>query len=290
MTPDAPSHPEPIQPEAVRNMPASSKSGLAGRLQNLIDVIGLLPPKSGDDPYAHRRGEPRAFAVLWLAFVMIASAAVYTSIGSPVFASANGYRVASKVLMTVLALGVCAFWPMVRLSQARAARRDVAAGLKDLAIVLLPVQAFYWPQALLTGWGVESVAAASLLLAAWATGVSACLLAAHRLPPLVSSGRGSAGARAAWTAGMLSLPLIAPLVIGSGEGSSPGLMLASPLTGHWELLADRAWTGHQTRITDGHWRAIGVSWGACLSVWAVVLLSTRAQPAMPALAADRDRA
>ncbi|MGP1272797.1 MAG: hypothetical protein ACTS22_05645 [Phycisphaerales bacterium] len=257
-----------------------------------IDVVGLLPPKQGDDPYAHRRGEPRGLAVLWLVFLLGASAIVYTSVGMPNTGSPEGYRFASKMLMSVLGVGVVVAWPMLRLSQHAPDRGGPSATLRDLIVILAPVQAFYWPQVLLTGWGLDAIALAAMILFAWTllAGAVVALALGPARPleerygdPLGGRHRIVAG-RVAWmlvlvialtAAPVAMLVLPTPGSASDGIGTPAVLAMCSPLTAPWEILRDRIWTGARTSVSPQHWRVALLSVLAGLAAWAVVVILTR---------------
>ncbi|MEM7623831.1 MAG: hypothetical protein AAF235_11595, partial [Planctomycetota bacterium] len=171
MTNDA-ANPIPDQPSQREPVPAPDQAGeqapvaSAGGFRAFAEHIGLIPPRGQRDPYAHRRGEPRGFTVLWLAYLFLVAGSVYAAIGNPAFASAEGYRLASKVLLTMVGVGLLTIWPLLRLTQTAARAGGVAATLRDIAIVLIPMQALIWPQSLITGWSVSAVGAIALVLVA----------------------------------------------------------------------------------------------------------------------------
>ncbi|MEO1582972.1 MAG: hypothetical protein AAFR96_00170 [Planctomycetota bacterium] len=252
-----------------------------------------MPPKSGKDPYAHRRGEPRGFTVLWLAFLLAASGLVYGSIGSPMLASAEGYRFASKVLLTTVAVGMITIWPALRLSQASPLAGGASAAARDLAVVLIPMQALIWPQALITGWSLPSIAVIAVLLGGWAAIVGAIVGAATG-PRLVST-RSTAALQASplpiapvWRSvamfAVLALAVAGPAFrVFSGTGmTGPGdgtiLMLCSPLSAPWSVLADQAWTGRHAVARAEHWQVAGLTAGIGISAWVVLLALRRPRP------------
>ena len=168
--------------------------------------------------------------------------------------------------MTVM-LGAVLLWPMMRLSQLVPRERRVVSVLKDLVVVLLPVQALVWPHALgmLSGWPLSVVAGVALCIAAWACVSAGVLAVAYVTMPT----NPSAGVRLAW---MLTLLLIVggvPLWLLLSGGytlteAPPSLdpargRMLSPLTSIVEITRDRAWSGRSAKIGAGHWRPmIGV--------------------------------
>ena len=290
--------PEPTDTQDIELEPRQKRG-----LRWFVEVVGLLPPRDAEDPYAHRRGEPRGFAVLWLCFLLLSSGIVYTSVGSPSLASAEGYRFASKVLMTVVAVGIVVFWPMLRLSQPSPYSGGPSATLRDLVVVLIPVQAFYWPQVLLTGWTIDAIALAALIVFAWAliTGavIALAIGPATERAKAYSDGHSALAAahhgpgrlqRVLWMLALVLSVLVAPLLsisLGpieppeSGIGIAGVLAMSSPLTAPWEILTDRVWTGSRAAVQPGQWR-IAVLWTiAGFAAWAVALILTRRDPVAP---------
>ncbi|MEM1071237.1 MAG: hypothetical protein AAGH71_00250 [Planctomycetota bacterium] len=273
--------PEPAPVAAADAQTIKAPSTRSSGFRGLLELVGLVAPKRGHDPYAHRRGEPRGFAALWMFYLLIASAVVYSSVGTPSFGSETGFRYASKILMTVISAGVVLVWPMVRLSQ-RSPERPARSVLRDMGVLLVPVQAFYWPQLLLTQWGADAVGGAMLVLVAWLMVVGAVLVVAARTVPTESwayadpAGGERVLVRVLWMLVILVLPLIGPwLWRSAGHGSADLLALASPLTAHWEMLRDRVWTGSRTGLTAEHWRMVLLSLIVGTAVWVLVLLGVR---------------
>ncbi len=258
----------------------------------LAESVGLIPPRDGRDPYAHRRGEPRGFTVIWLLFLFLVAALVYGSIGNPVFASAEGYRLASKVLLTTVAAGIVTVWPVLRLTQQAPLAGGVSATARDIAIVLIPMQALIWPQSLITGWGIDAVAAIAILLAGWTLIVGAIVALAigpQRSHPRARAALGASpfpiapGSRAVAMAAILILPLLAPaglLLLDAPPGSEPGawaetLSVCSPFTAPWELFEDRSWTGAHARALAQHWKPVLLTLLAGAAAWAALLTIRR---------------
>lgn len=253
-----------------------------------IEHIGLVPPKGQADPYAHRRGEPRGFTVIWLAYLFLVAGAVYAAIGNPAMASAEGYRLASKVLLTMVGVGILTVWPLLRLTQASAIAGGVSATLRDVAIVLIPMQALIWPQSLITGWSVSAVGAIALVLASWtlivgaviaiATGPamgSAKLAAALRESPRPVSALGRAGAMAAIIVLGVAGPVLSILMPAQQEEGRALLAVCSPLTAPWELFADRSWMGRRSVTLPEHWKPVLLLLVVGLASWGLLLVTRR---------------
>lgn len=257
-------------------------------LRAFAESVGLVPPRGQRDPYAHRRGEPRGFTVIWLAYLFLVAAVVYAAIGNPAFASAEGYRLASKVLLTMVGVGVLTVWPLLRLAQAAPIAGGVSAVSRDVAIVLIPMQALIWPQSLITGWSVASVGVIALLLAAWtlivgavvavATGPargSARSAAALGASPYAVSPVGRAGAMLALVALGGAAP--AAMLLAPPQEAETGVLLAmcSPITAPWEVFADRSWIGRRAVTLPEHWKPVLLTFVVGLVAWGVLLLARR---------------
>ncbi len=223
------------------------------------DEVILLKPK-GPDPWPHRRGEPRAFAVFWILFLLgstIVSLGPAWSMGAP---SYETYRPAASTLMVLCAVGLVVLWPMVRLSQA-APRHPLRAIIGDLIVLLLPLAAVVLPQAFpfMTGWPIEVAGAVMLILTGWAFAVAGVLLVA------LSREAVGGGARWAAMAVIIAAALAAPVVEMLRPRTPPAeramdaprpAALASPLSAVWEITRDRSWSGQAARLLPAHETAV----------------------------------
>ncbi|GEM_PF-1710804 len=249
---DRPSRRDPSQGSAStastfkRRWIGRERGGL--RIGPMVFVPGIRNEGDGD-AWAHRKGEPRVFALLWAVFLL--GGAVLTVFGTRGFGGATlrHYELAALAFITVSAVGVSVLWPMVRLSQLSPAR-PVRAVVADLVVVLAPVHAIVWPMPLLTRWPVEIATSMVVVLTGWA-------LLAGLLIALGTSGAGwwrPAGERwneseterssmsrtvRSWTMAAAAMaPLGAPLLdiasaglLGSALGEEA--LLLSPLTAPW---------------------------------------------------------
>lgn len=263
-----------------------------GGLRKFAESVGLIPPRDGSDPYAHRRGEPRGFTVIWLVFLFLAAGVVYGSVGNPVLASAEGYRLASKLLLTTIAIGLVTIWPALRLAQHAPLAGGISATARDLAIVLIPLQALIWPQSLITGWSLESVAVIALHLAAWtlivgavialATGPAlapartreALAAAPHPVPGLARSGAMALILLMGLAAPIWSV-LEAPVSSDLDQVPVDTLAMCSPITAPWEVFADRVWTGTRSPVLEGHWKPTLLTFVLGLAAWAALIAARR---------------
>ncbi|MEL6498499.1 MAG: hypothetical protein AAF937_03825 [Planctomycetota bacterium] len=268
-----------------REPPAAKPSG---KFRAFVEQVGLVPPRGQRDPYAHRRGEPRGFTVLWLAYLFLVAGSVYAAIGNPAFASAEGYRLASKVLLTMVGVGLLAVWPVLRLTQSAAIAGGVAATLRDVAIVLIPMQALIWPQSLITGWSVSSVGAVALVLVAWTLIIGAVIAAATgpaRGHPRAQGALGesphpvSALGRTAAMATILVLGVSGPaaaIFVPPGETELRSLLaVCSPVSAPWELFADRSWIGRRAVTLPEHWKPVLLTLILGVAAWGVLLVTRR---------------
>jgi hypothetical protein len=230
----------------------------------------VLPPSANADRWAHRRGEPRVFVLLWTTFLFTATLLTLTGVGLGGYVTADVYRPAARMLMLTVAAGIALLWPMIRLSQDTPAHAPAAATAQDVFIVLLPTQAVIWPQYWLAGWPIPVLLAISALLTAWALVVGGVLaLALGRL-----AGAGHA-ARAWWMVGLLVLTTWGALGAFLDRGDQPGMpsnrgrvaWMLSPLTGVAELTRDRSWTGRPAAVYREHVLAILWTAGIAAPLW-----------------------
>jgi len=251
------------------------------------DLFGKPPPEGHKD-WSHRKGEPRMLAFLWCVVLLAATLLTFFIAGSGGLISPSSYRAAARGMLLVITLGLAVAWPVIRLSQNRPrGEPGPVMVLKDLAVLLVPVQAVIWTQYLIAGWSVSVLGAFTLGMFAW-TLVSGGLIAlavgpAQRRPSPVP---------AAWFwALVLGLVVLAAptyllsrgVIQGELLHEAPGwLRMASPLTMVHELLQDRTGQGVLARVDQEHWRAIGyvaIGAGVLWTVAAGVALAKRPSPA-----------
>ncbi len=193
-----------------------------------IVFVPEFRPRGESDPWSHRKGEPRTFALLfsvYLLFAALMTVFAVRALGRPPSHAQHGFGAASMVVL--IALGQVVVYPLVRLSQV-APRRAGPALAADLAVLLLPIQAIVWPMPLLTNWRWEVVAGLLCLLLGWTLVAGAIVVLAQRASA-------SAGARTTAMALLLALTLLAPglrLVGAWGGVPTPDELLArlSPWT------------------------------------------------------------
>lgn len=229
------------------------------------DLFGREP--KGRRDWSHRRAEPRTFALMWTVFLMLATLVMFASLSASPSVTPEVYRPAARTLLMTVMLGAALLWPMMRLSQLIPREHRVRSVLKDLVVVLLPVQALVWPHALgmLSGWPLHVVGGVALSIAAWSCVVAGVLAVAY----VTMAPDASAGVRLTWMGVLLLLVGGVPLWLLLTGGytlteAAPSLepargRMLSPLTSIVEITRDRAWSGRSAQIGSGHWRPmIGV--------------------------------
>ncbi len=221
-------------------------------------------------------------------FLLVSTLFVFMNLGDPVRVTAEGYRQGARMLITVISIGITVLWPMLRLCQMSAIGGGPVVVVKDLVIMLVPLQAVLWPQAIITGWTVTSVAATAVVTVSWALIVGAMLA--------VALGKGRATRtfetaldadrkvvpgveRTLWMVSILAVvgagPMILMCIQAIGGTTSEDLELllrmSSPWTAPWELLSNRIWTGRHAVVGAAHWRAAWMT--ACLAVSGWILVA-----------------
>lgn len=237
------------------------------------------PPAPRPDRWAHRRGEPRTFAAAWIAYLFVAAIIALGTSGSLGLVATDAYRASARVLMVLAGIGIGALWPMLRLSQERP-DAPAKAALRDFAVVMLPLQAIIWPQALpwMASWPVAVTGALAAHFAAWGLVVSGVLALAWA-PPFTSVMR-----RGLFMAMHLSLGVVSPalrVLTGPTEdlsrrAPSPDILLtASPFAGAWEIPADRAWSGLAGQVSQSQWMVFAAVAALGLACWAFAAVLAR---------------
>lgn len=143
------------------------------------------------DPWAHRKSEPRFFALYWSVYLMFAALLTIFAVRSIGMPSRVQYTFACQAMVFLAVIGSCVLFPMTRLSQLRP-RRPLRAIIVDMLIVLLPITAVIIPMPLLTNWPLPIAAALILLVVSWTTLTAAPLYWALRDPTQATATRGLA--------------------------------------------------------------------------------------------------
>jgi hypothetical protein len=260
-----------LSPEAAADSPAAEPEAGAHAPRK----------KASADPWAHRRGEPRVFALLWTVYLFIVTAFIfYTALAGPAI-SPEIMRPAARLVLLLTMGGMALLWPMVRLSQTPDPQPLNGVG-QDLLVVMIPAQALVWPQVLwwLARWPLTTVAAVAAAMAAWGLLIGGLLALAH----VRGSGRPEASQ---WPLRNLLWMLVFVAISGcgmvvsllSGRSAFPGpgdvnpistdvALMLSPLGAVLELTRDTSWSGRSTPLTPTHWALIGLVAAAAAGLWA----------------------
>ncbi|MBX3357041.1 MAG: hypothetical protein KF745_01305 [Phycisphaeraceae bacterium] len=224
------------------------------------------------DPWAHRRGEPRVFALLWSTYVLLAVAGGILWLMQLPPETPGAYSPAARTLLVVLAAGLSILWPMTRLSQLPPDEPSVHAALADTLLMLIPIQMVIWPLWSLAGWPIAVVAAVASLFLAWGLLIGAV--------QAIAFARGEAGAasRAVWMGTCIVLVVAAPCcatLLTWAVGASPKwLEMGSPFTSIF-ALSGSGYSGPTTAVTGIQWSIIAGTGVAAVLAW--TLAAARAQ-------------
>lgn len=258
----------------------------------VLDTIGTIPeateaPKARrsffttapkPDPWAHRRGEPRTFAALWIILLFMTAVVSIGSAGATGLVSIDVYRAGARLMLCIIGASVGFIWPMVRLSQ-EAPENPARSMAQDIFVVAAPLQAMTWPQCLpwMAAYPIPPIAALSANFLAWTiliAGVLALLLERAKREPTTS--------RAALMAMVAALCLTGPAVgvLLRRPTLTPGVgvdlwNLSSPVSTAWEIVRDRTWTGYAAAAAPEHWIAVAIIGTLAGIVWVFVLASSR---------------
>ena len=169
-------------------------------------------------------------------------------------------------MFVAMGVGIAVVWPMVRLSQVVPYEGATRWGLRDLVVVMIPVQAVVLPQMfpVLAGWSLTVVLAVDAFLCVWALVMTGLVAMAQRsIGADARSGLGGGWGNGLWMVLILVVVLAAP---GFGlltmAGTNAGIQvprvgwLLSPVTGVLELTRDRSVLGVGASIHGAHWRMI----------------------------------
>ncbi len=224
------------------------------------------------DPWAHRRGEPRLFALGWTIYVLIAVAGSILWVARFASVSAGSYGPAARIMLVVVALGATVLWPMVRLSQMSPRGSVVGHVLADVFVILLPIQFVLWPLVVLANWPLVIVAGVAAMIAAWVMlsgGLQACALSGA---PVVEPRDPRLAARSLWMAVIVIAVGLGPMCsLGLAFANRPSpawLPMISPLTGI-PALTGVGLSGPQGPISIGQWESIGVVAAVGVVLWVV---------------------
>lgn len=122
--------------------------------------------RSSSDPWKHRKGEPRALALLWSMYLIAATFVTILSVEQSWPPSVDQYEFPVRVLMTLVLFGIAILWPTLRLCQSTP-RKPAVAALADAIVVLVPAQILIWPMVLMLSWPISVVAAIATASLSW---------------------------------------------------------------------------------------------------------------------------
>lgn len=273
--------------------PPSTNAPAEPRPAAEVDPVEPLFQPPTDDPWAHRRVEPRPLALVWTLYLLGACA---LTLGSLIYSGVFGpdvCRPATRQLLALVAMGLCVMWPMLRLSQAVPAARPGRGVLRDYLVLVGPGQMLVWPQgfAWLSAWPWSVIAALALWMLVWPLLVGGLLALACSSPavgqPAQTKLRGAQHmGRAGLMLGFLALSLAGPPLAKAalhalgvhpaptprfaGADSAGDLSwLASPVFGVFELTRERPEQIGSAGIGPPHWYALASVWIAAGVVWAL---------------------
>jgi hypothetical protein len=234
-----------------------------------------------EDPWAHRRGEPRVFALLWTVYLFAITGWVFFAALAGPSISPEVMRPAARMMLFLTAAGAALLWPMVRLSQTP--DPNPRSGVfQDLLVVMIPAQALIWPQVLwwLARWPLGTVAAVSASMAAWGLLLAALLAIAQSGNSDAPAGGRRPARNIGWmlvfTVIAIGGPLISmlgghsapPAVIGDAMPQSSDItLMLSPIGSILELTRDTAWSGRSTPLSAAHWWSILAVAAAAALLW-----------------------
>lgn len=173
--------------------PGSDDAGVATRRGFRIGPMVFVPElrRRGKDPWAHRKAEPRFFALYWSLYLMIAALMTIFAVRSIGMPSRVQYTFGCQAMIFLSVVGACVLFPMTRLSQLRP-RRPLHAMLVDMLIIVLPITAVIIPMPMLTNWPLPIAGALILLVLSWTALTTAPVYWALRDPTQSAATRGLA--------------------------------------------------------------------------------------------------
>lgn len=210
-------------------------------------------PRNRPDRWAHRRGEPRGFALIWSSYLLIACILALFTPASRWSFDQQQIRASCTLLLALILVGVSVAWPMIRLSQIPARTPSRAASV-DLLIVVAPLLAILAPMGFLTKWSHGTAFALVAVAVSWsllfgglvalfartesatrrALAMLVCLVFAGAAPLvglLLTSGGVAGDAATVHRASLLAAPVSAPFAI----TSFPSLRAPAPDALAWDL-------------------------------------------------------
>ena len=190
--------------------------------------------RGANDPWAHRKGEPRIFALFWSIYLMVSALVTVfatRALGAP---QVSRFHYGASALLVMVGIGATVLWCATRLSQQRP-ERPARAVFADMVVLLVPIQAVVWPLPILTGWPWDVTAGLLCCLSAWVVLVSGIVLLGVASTVHLE--------RTMWMLVCLLLVIAAPVchvvahALHPGLPSSGWLLAWSPMTAPFSLTA-----------------------------------------------------
>lgn len=265
-----------VSPSDAASLAAHAPAAL--REASPDEFIDETVPALPKDKWAHRRGEPRVFALMWTMFLLVATMGMLGGVLAGGVISYDVYRPAARILLIITMVGIAILWPMARLSQVRPTETPIAAAFKDIVVILVPLQAVIWPQHWLAAWAWQPLAALGTAMIAWVLLLGGVLaLAMQGLAPKGEHVPRQEGTRTAWMSAIVFMSVAALVVrlaspgerAGTDERWSDVLGVLSPIGAVVELCHDRAWSGSAIAVSPAHWIGIGIVALAAVSLWLI---------------------
>lgn len=266
--------------------------------QSMFEQVEPRLVRAAPDPWAHRRAEPRPLALLWTLYLLGACILTLGPLIRGGLVGPDVCRPATRLLLAIVGIGMGVVWPLIRLSQARAGPAPVKETVKDLLVLVAPVQLLIWPHLFhwLSAWPIKVVAALSGWSLAWGALVGGVLALALSILSRRPTRGPSHVARTVWMGGFLALALAGPplvravmtLVGGSvaavpvHPGSSPAsdpTWLASPVFAVFELAAERPERVGGAGVPQSSWGWLAVVAALAVLAWAAAARVARGRPA-----------
>lgn len=225
-------------------------------------------PEHPDDPWAHRKGEPRIFAFLWTLYVLVCVAGSLLWLSRATRLTVGTYSPAARIMLVVVAAGMMLLWPMVRLSQKPPTGSAARAALADLFVVQLPIQMVVWPLIVLASWPLATVGAIAAIFGVWGMLIGGMLAFAFTQSATMS--------RTLWMVGVVVLSLGAPVLLAlrwtPGTPPDPEYAMLSPLSAI-PALTGYGFSGPSGPVSSAQWTilvgigCVGVLWwGAAIAL------------------------
>ncbi len=235
-------------------------------------------PRPSDDPWSHRRGEPRLFAFLWTIYLLVAVGGSLLWLSQSTVISTSTYGPAARIMLLVVAAGATVLWPMVRLSQSSPRGSSLRAALADIIVVLFPMQMILWPLVMLAQWPLGIVGALAIMCTLWVVLIGGIIALATSGPAVRASFDHGVGERAVWMALCVVLVAAAPsaalarrAVSGPDAGLPEWVPMLSPFTAV-PALTGQGFSGPQRPLRAEQWRGLVFVAVPAVAAWGLAFL------------------